>query len=607
MAAVDAEMSNLLEELRLTASLISESNGQSSTANMDQILQLLNDPISSCRTQESVYSTVTSWQSLASNEEIENTMIAHSSSIFDYILRIIKSGSDADFGLPNMQISAYHLTSCIQKQMKNSTSSSFIAKMVPAVLTVIRCLSQSGIYLREKSPNSTESNVSSRAESVKLLIKCIPTDTNNYISETISTFFSFMKLISVAATPVLRGEIVGGLVAIGQRDKSLFDPHIYDLVSAMRFGEADELIFILRGNYKVFNELAPKVLEHNVHYLVTLFGFPSLSEALLLIATTDSGASKLSSSVTTLTKDMECIQAAGAVQPLITLLLRVATVRPASVSRHLASCLYAYKYVAAQDEGCNHIELLQEETVGARRTDTVSYSAGVDSPLMTSVLLVSLLKLLAAVSRAGVEETYASLSHLTSILRCGKVRTSVEMNALIGAIDIAKNKCPKGDIFADDTLAALSVISHANRSSYANIMKWNKGKWALEGDFRAYIEDVDLLLNTNSGHYFQNGTSSPAIPGTSNLIGGGCFSALSAFFSNAANKQQSSTVFPSNSSVSDIERGMACGGHLNSDAEKITNVQNSTRHFSSPKVAPSSSLFEYPTSGDQSPLTPVAP
>ena len=598
MTAADTEKSNFIEEVDLSAPIMTRPDGQSANYKMTQVVQLLSDPSSSCRLQQSVCSDVMLWQANAPNEVVEETMLVHSDSILNYILRILREGSDAEYGSPDIQISAYSLTSCVQKQMKNSSSSSFISKMVPAILSIIGSLASSKIYLKEKLPNTADSNVSSRTEVVRLLIKCIPTESNYFISETISMYFSFMKLISATATPGLRGEILGSLVAIGRRDKSLFNPHVYDLVGAMRFGEADELLFILKDNYRVFNELAPKVLEHNVHYLVTLFGFSSLSEALLSIAMTDSGASKLSSSVTSITKDMEGIQAAGALLPLIMLLLRFAIVKPESVSRHLSACIYAYKCTIAQDAISNHSELGQEEILGAERTDFVSSNSDLDGPPATSVLLVNLLKLFAAASRAGIEETYASLGHLTTILQCGTVRTFTEKNALIGALDVAKNECPQGDIFSEDTLAALCSISHANRVSYANIMKWNKGKRAPKGDLRVYLEHVDHMLCNEVSNSDERETVNLTTSGTS--AGGGCFVALSTFFCFTWKKQHTSTVSPYNGNISDVEARVVREEGLKDDAENTAGTQSYSRLVFSPKVAPFVLL-----SASITPVTPV--
>jgi hypothetical protein len=73
------------------------------------------------------------------------------------------------------------------------------------------------------------------------------------------------------------------------------------------------------------------------------------------------------------------------------------------------------------------------------------------------------------------------------------VSTIAEQSALLGAIDVAKNKCPKGNIFAEDTMVSLDLIAATNFLAYSNIMKWNNGKWALEGNLNDYLESVDSM------------------------------------------------------------------------------------------------------------------
>jgi hypothetical protein len=103
--------------------------------------------------------------------------------------------------------------------------------------------------------------------------------------------------------------------------------------------------------------------------------------------------------------------------------------------------------------------------------------------------LLPAVKLLAATALAGVDDSYYSLETLGKLLRssAGREFTLEEQRAILGSFDVAKNKCPIGDVFADDTLEALQGMAGANTAAYANIIKWNSGKWAVETDMIEFL------------------------------------------------------------------------------------------------------------------------
>ena len=605
MSAADAEKEKLLTELGLTWGLMSDSKGKSATDKMPEIIRRLSDSSSTCRTQLNICSALISWMSVTAKEAIEETMLAHSDSLFAYILRTIKSGGDSEPSVPDAQTPAYYLTSCIQRQMKGASSPSFPAKMTPPVLAIIRELTQSGLLLKEKVANGTESNVSSRTESAKSLVKCLPTDDDTLIFESITTLFPFMKLTSATATPTLRKEVLAWFVAVATRDKTLFNAHITDVVGAMRFGEADDLAYILKDNVPVFTTVAPDVLEKNLNFLLTGLGFPTLSEALLRIARTESGATKLSSNVFTLTKDIDNIKAADALPSLMEVLIELAIWRPESVGRHIDICLLACSPPVVEEPATAQtttttapapvptpapvpasVPVPGPEGVAPVEQSEVELSEV--PPPVTSLLLLSMIKLLAAVSRASVEDTYASLTHLTAMLRCGKVKTVTEQSALIGAIDVAKNKCPKGDVFADDTLASLSLISATNRVAYANLIKWNTGKWALEGDLLDYLECVDRMASLESGSVTHS--KSGSAPGRNSGSDAGCLKTIISLFASKDKKKMTVTTETSGTNTGDTldKSGEEGADFLNKSFSPATVVPSTLQFASNAPEAPMS-------------------
>lgn len=320
MTDIDNEKQKLLVQLGLTWSLMSESKGQSANDKMPEIIAMLCDPLSSNRTQISICSALISWISVTPKEAIEEAMLAHSKETFDYLRDILKSGGDDDKSVPDLQTPAYYLTSCIQRQILNS-SSSFRSKMIPKVLDLIKDLTQIAIYLNEKKPNGIETNATSRTESMKLLIRALPTDDDVIVSDTIVVLFPFLKLLNDKMTPILKQEVIGWLVKVGHREKSLFDNHMDLILDAVRFGEADELVSIFKGNDQIFTVIAPQILAKNFHFLVTVLGFPEIAEAILMMAKTDSGAKTLSGSVPSLMKDMDKTVAAGCLPILMVIFL----------------------------------------------------------------------------------------------------------------------------------------------------------------------------------------------------------------------------------------------------------------------------------------------
>lgn len=317
MSDIDIEKQKLLEELGLTWSLMSNSKGQSAIDKMPLTISMLCDPSSSNRTQVNICSAMISWISVAAVEAIEEAMLVHSPEIFNYLWDILKAGGNDDKNLPDLQTPAYYLISCIQRQIRNSSSSSFRSKMLPKVLNIIKDLSEAHIYLKEKQPNKVESNVTSRTESVKLLIRCIPTDDDRVVSDTIVVLFPFLKLLDDKMTPLLKKEVIEWLTTVSYRERSLFDSHMEGVLDAMRFGEADELVSIFKGNDQIFTTIAPEILAKNFHFLVTFLGFPEISDAVLMMSQTETGAKILSGSVPSLMKDMDKTVAAGCMSTLM--------------------------------------------------------------------------------------------------------------------------------------------------------------------------------------------------------------------------------------------------------------------------------------------------
>jgi hypothetical protein len=249
MTNLDNEKQKLLEQLGLTWSSMSESKGQSAVIKMPEIMTMLCNPSSSNRTQVIICSAMISWISVTPKEAIEEAMLTHSPETFDYLRDILKAGGDDDKNLPDLQTPAYYLISCIQRQILNS-SSSFRSEMIPKVLNLIKDLTEAAIYLKEKKTNGVESNATSRTESMRLLIKSIPTDDDVIVSDTIIVLFPFLKLLNEKMTPSLKKEVIGWFVTVGHRDKSLFNSHLQMILDAVRFGEADELVSIFKGMYK---------------------------------------------------------------------------------------------------------------------------------------------------------------------------------------------------------------------------------------------------------------------------------------------------------------------------------------------------------------------
>jgi hypothetical protein len=80
-------------------------------------------------------------------------------------------------------------------------------------------------------------------------------------------------------------------------------------------------IYIYTGNDQIFTIIAPEILAKNFHFLVTFLGFPEISDAVLMLSQTDTGAKTLSGSVPSLMKDLDKIIAAGCLSTLMVKLI----------------------------------------------------------------------------------------------------------------------------------------------------------------------------------------------------------------------------------------------------------------------------------------------
>ena len=153
-----------------------------------------------------------------------------------------------------------------------------------------------------------------------------------------------------------------------------------------------------------------------------------LADSLAAYARSNAGALKLSNLVSAIVKEPTFATASSQIdeksqirtKSLLSLLVRIATVKPTAVSKYVNVCV--------------------QSCAPMGNTSLVGF-------------VIPVAKLVAATALAGVDESYYSLETLCRLLRTYKNHefTVEEQRVLLGAVDVAKNKCPKGDIFAEVT------------------------------------------------------------------------------------------------------------------------------------------------------------
>ena len=441
----------------LSSTELTSSNGESPTSKIPLILEKLRDVNSPQELLLTICSGMVSWQSIARGDAFERFIITHSEGIFAFLVRSflheaqIETSSDA-------QLPAYYIACCINRQARNPTSPSFGRKISEYIVTLIAELTTNNIRMRDKLPNIKETNVTTRTESVKLLMKCIVTEDDMTAQAVIPILLKFLVMLSDWKTsPQLRKDVIDWLLCIDKRNRSLYYNYVGDLVHTMRLGEVDELLCILQGDNTLFTVIAPEVLLHNVHFLITTLGYELLSNSLEYAAHSNEGVLKLCAGVPGLVRD-PIVTGGGTLSSgfhsnilgsLFSLLLRIAIVKPDAVSRHMNICVKVV-FPGIHRNKSQRKSFVDNQSVNYpgkdinRKSSEIGLLVETNTEIVEGVeqekyvcaavnakwdLLVPLAKLLAATALHGVEESYYSLEVLSKIIRVSMASSSDASNS----------------------------------------------------------------------------------------------------------------------------------------------------------------------------------
>ena len=393
----------LLGELGLTWNALSESKGNSALSKFETILTKLNDAGTSNETKLTISTAIISLMSVATPDSIQTALNTHMALLFKYIIPLVKTVEDKE-----RQMIGNYMLSFVQIQVKNAVAApSFTTKMGAEVTKILKDLKQMIPTLKEKGLNDADEPIHTRTESIKLLVKCIqPTDD----VATTTAMPVLMEMLTIAdrekKTPMLRSALLEFVSAVHERKPSLLTSYVGILIDAMQQGD----------------------------FPLTL---SQLTDTFAAYARSNAGALKLSNLVSAIVKEPTFATASSQTdeksqirtKSLLSLLLRIATVKPSAVSKYVNMCV----------QSC--------APMGKTDTTLVGF-------------VVPIAKLVAATALAGVDESYYSLETLCRLLRTYKNHefSLEEQRVLLGAVDVAKNKCPKGDVFAEVTLPPLTLI-----------------------------------------------------------------------------------------------------------------------------------------------------
>ena len=420
----DAAKASLLESLGLTWNLLSESKGNSALSKFGEIVTKLKEGSTPKEAKLVVSNGIISLLSVATPESIQTALIANLTNIFEYVAATIQSENDKE-----LQMACNYVLSFIQCQVKNATSTaSFTTKMATEVVKLLNSITQMVPTLKEKGANDPDDPAHARTESIKLLVKCIQPMDDDAVTAALPVLMAMLMTVGTEKkTPTLRAALIELVTAVAGRKAALLHAHAGDLLECMKAGDFP-------------------------------LGVGQLAEAFAAYASSNANAVKLAPLVPMIMKEPVFTggqQSQTTTINLMSLLLRIAVVKPDAVSKHVSVL------------------------VQIAMTDLLTY-------------LLPAVKLLAATALAGVDDSYYSLETLGKLLRssAGREFAMEEQRAILGAFDVAKNKCPIGNVFADDTLEALQGMAGANTSAYANIIKWNSGKWAIETDMIEFLSST---------------------------------------------------------------------------------------------------------------------
>jgi hypothetical protein len=144
-----------------------------------------------------------------------------------------------------------------------------------------------------------------------------------------------------------------------------------------------------------------------------------------------------------------------------------------------------------QDGACTKktecVELLMRLAL-VRPAPILTALPAISAGCMSAGLYTPYMRLLAALAAHSKPAVFTVLRELTGLLRSTENLDASDLYALLGALDVAKDHCPYSSIFSADTLMMLELAAQHNRTAYLNLIKWNSGEWAYEGDVHRFLD-----------------------------------------------------------------------------------------------------------------------
>jgi hypothetical protein len=255
-------------------------------------------------------------------------------------------------------------------------------------------------------------------------------------------------------------EAIKRLCKIGKNSPAVLNRHGPALIGCAGTSHP-ELMALIRDHNSWLQH--PDILNAHLTSLIDSIGFAQLSET-LLEASAKFGHS-LVSGLESIADRLKAAVSDAELRVVMDILLNIALVSPDAVARFIP-----------------HIS---------------------DSVGRNFALMLPLTRLLAAASTGGVHECITAVKHLAILVRytCrpSKYDEAVDESSLeaemlrsarwavLGALDVAKDKMPRADFLHLETLSSLKEMSVNNPKSYENIVRFNEGNRAKRGKLKVYL------------------------------------------------------------------------------------------------------------------------
>lgn len=524
-----------LEKFGLTWSLIESSKGNLAADKMREILSFIDDDFTPIELRCATASALLVWFSEASFDlraDVFDRFFFKTLEVIRFTLLDISVNS-LSIGPGNKQRPAHYLALWLQKQC--FTNNVFRARIAVDIIQLFGYLIEGRVNFADAPYDSgvqaLDSEEVERAETLKVLLKCLPRDLDDELH---STFFNPEQ--QHAALPVLLAmhdlaederrcigvavevaEVIGVLTA--DKDEALLSEFSGPLLHLVQKGHGQVLTALQRCTS--FFSAQSNEFRQSISTLLPRVGFAQAAKLLEELADTNPAA--LLPHIDAILDRIEH-EAAEEQARIMRVLLSVSLVEPQALLTSVKSaaqrtldslamqanrslfaviipCIKLLAAVGTWSEAAA-LESLSAAALIARTLHPPSQSSGQMSPTASDSSLATSLTplpapapvLLNASQRPPAQQPTPSspsrkniaLAPTAEELRLQEERLEVEA-ALLELFNVLKDKVAYCNLFSQSTLQAIELMRNASPSTCENILLWNSGKRARRGDRRVLL------------------------------------------------------------------------------------------------------------------------